>query len=138
MSPLHRIREGFKNIGELSETLTDIPGEVLGLLQQVKDGNLKVSDEIKGLPEMKKAMDRLVLALIISALSIGSAILVLANMPPKIFGVTDLEASAKWNEKVLGLKQRTIDSWQNRQEQLFGGYDLLLIVICKMKKIWQL
>lgn len=87
MSPLHRIREGVKNIGELSETLTDIPGEVLGLLQQVKDGNLKVSHEIKGLPEMKKAMDRLVLALIISALSIGSAILVLANMPPKIFGV---------------------------------------------------
>ncbi|MDF0717889.1 hypothetical protein PY092_17125 [Muricauda sp. 334s03] len=50
-------------------------------------GNLKISHQVKGLPEIKKAMDRLVLALIISALSIGSAILVLANMPPKILGV---------------------------------------------------
>lgn len=87
MSPLNSIREGFKNMGALSETLTNIPGEVLDLLQEVRDGNLKISHEIKGLPAIKKAMDRLVLALIISALSIGSAILVLANMPPKIFGV---------------------------------------------------
>ena len=50
-------------------------------------GNLKISHQVKGLPEIKKAMDRLVLALTISALSIGSAILVLANMPPKILGV---------------------------------------------------
>jgi len=64
-----------------------MPGEIMDLIQKVKKNALVINHQVDGLLKIKTSLDRLVLALIISALSIGSSILVLADMPPKVYGV---------------------------------------------------
>lgn len=86
-SPRVLLQKGITRLNNLSDTLSDIPDEISEVLKKINNNNLQVNHRIEGLPTIKKTMDKLVLALIISALSIGSAILVLADMPPRVYGV---------------------------------------------------
>ena len=87
ISPKYRILKGLKNFRNITETWTEMPGEIMDLIQKIKKNALIINHQVDGLLEIKTSLDRLVLALIISALSIGSSILVLADMPPKVYGV---------------------------------------------------
>ena len=83
--------KGIDNIKSLAESMTALPEETLDLIRKIKNNELKITHEIAGMPEMKdiikKTFDSLVLAIIIAALSIGSAILVVADIAPKIYGI---------------------------------------------------
>jgi ubiquinone biosynthesis protein len=85
------VAKGIDNIKSLAESMTALPEETLDLIRKVKNNELKITHEIAGMPEMKetlkKTFDSLVLAIIIAALSIGSAILVVADIAPKIYGI---------------------------------------------------
>lgn len=52
---------------------------------------------------MRKTINRLVYAVIIAALSIGSALLVMADMPPKINGIPLLGAIGFTLSAILGI-----------------------------------
>jgi ubiquinone biosynthesis protein len=77
----------MKDFRHLKRTWSEIPEEMLALLQKVKQEEFKLNHQLLGLSKLTKSLDRLVLALIISALSIGSSILVLADMPPKVYDI---------------------------------------------------
>jgi ubiquinone biosynthesis protein len=87
MSPRYWINKGMKDFRHLKRTWSEIPEEMLALLQKVKQEEFKLNHQLLGLSKLTKSLDRLVLALIISALSIGSSILVLADMPPKVYDI---------------------------------------------------
>lgn len=87
ISPKYLLSKGFSAINDLTESLTSLPIEVRNVLQKLNNNEVKLTHEIPALFELQKSTDRLVLAMIISALSIGSAVLVMADMPPKLFGV---------------------------------------------------
>ena len=87
MSPRYWINKGMKDFRHLKRTWSEIPEEMLVLLQKVKQEEFKLNHQLLGLSKLTKSLDRLVLALIISALSIGSSILVLADMPPKVYDI---------------------------------------------------
>ena len=99
--------KGIENIKILAESMTALPEETLDLIRKVKNNELKITHEIAGMPEMKdtikKTSDRLVLAIIISALSIGSAILVMADIAPKIYGVPVLGFLGFLISAILGI-----------------------------------
>lgn len=83
----------FQDINDLVDTL---PDDINSILKKIKDGKLVVVHEHKGLKEFQtatsKSVNRLVFAVIIAALSIGSSVLVMAKMPPLIGGIPLLGA----------------------------------------------
>ncbi|MBU2945315.1 ABC1 kinase family protein [Zobellia uliginosa] len=93
----------FQDINDLIDTL---PDDINAILKKIKDGKLVVIHEHKGLTEFQtaisKSVNRLVFAVIIAALSIGSSILVMAKMPPLINGIPLLGAIGFVLSAVLG------------------------------------
>jgi ubiquinone biosynthesis protein len=83
----YNILKRLSTVNEATEVLSSLPNDLKSLINKVKNNELTIAHEVKGITLIKNAIDRLVLAIIISALSIGSAILVMANMPPKVYGV---------------------------------------------------
>ena len=77
----------MSTVKEETEVLSSLPNDLKSLINKVKNDELTIVHEVKEITLIKNAIDRLVLAIIISALSIGSAILVMANMPPKVYGI---------------------------------------------------
>jgi len=93
----------FQDINALVDTL---PDDINAILKKIKDGKLVIIHEHKGLKEFQnatsKSVNRLVFAVIIAALSIGSAILVMAKMPPLINGIPLLGAIGFVLSAILG------------------------------------
>ncbi len=83
----------FQDMNNLIDTL---PEDVDTILKKIKEGKLVIVHKHKGLKEFQtassKAVNRLVFAVIIAALSIGSSLLVIAKMPPLVNGVPLLGA----------------------------------------------
>lgn len=90
-SPKRIFNKVVKRFEEVYDLVDNLPGDIKEILEKTKHGELKIKHEIHGLDDMRdtiqKASNRLVLAIIIAALSVGSSILVFANMPPKIYNV---------------------------------------------------
>ena len=59
-------------------------------LEKIQKNELKHKHEIIGFDKFQKTFEELILAIIISSLFVGSSILALANIPPKIFGISGL------------------------------------------------
>lgn len=93
----------FQDINDLVDTL---PDDIKTILKKIKEGKLVVVHEHKGLKEFQtttsKAVNRLVFAVIIAALSIGSSLLVMAKMPPLVNGVPLLGAIGFAVSAILG------------------------------------
>jgi ubiquinone biosynthesis protein len=83
----YNIFKHLSTVKEVTEVLSSLPNDLKSLINKVKNDELTIVHEVKEITLIKNAIDRLVLAIIISALSIGSAILVMANMPPKVYGI---------------------------------------------------
>ncbi|WP_417872785.1 ABC1 kinase family protein [Xanthomarina gelatinilytica] len=87
LSPKYTFVKGIKRLQNISELLGDLPNEIQSLVHKIKENDIEVSHKIKGVKLVANTVDRLVIAIILAALSIGSAILVLADMPPKIYNI---------------------------------------------------
>lgn len=87
LSPKYNFVKGIKRLQNISELLGNLPDEIQSLVHKIKENDIEVSHKIKGIELVASTVDRLVIAIILAALSIGSAILVLADMPPKIYNI---------------------------------------------------
>lgn len=115
MAKIGRKRFGLKQLfkknldrfQEYNELLDKLPGDITEIADKIKEGKLVIVHEHKGLNELRKslkaAFNRLVYAIIIAALSIGSALLVMADMPPKINGIPLLGAIGFILSGIIGL-----------------------------------
>ena len=107
LSMQNMLLQGLKTAKNLTETFSALPEDIGEVLQKLKNNELKITHEVNGIKEMthafKGTMDHIVLALIIAALSIGSAILVMADLPPKVYGIPVLGFAGFVISAVLGL-----------------------------------
>ncbi len=96
-----------KNFRTLYESLHSLPGDFSVLLDKIKADRFKITHKVEGLDEMRVTLqnlgNRLVYAIIIAAMSIGSSLLVMAKMPPLIFGIPLLGVFGFIISAVLGL-----------------------------------
>jgi len=87
MSPRKLIEEFYTSAHEAHLLLRDLPSEARDILTQVKQGEAKIKFEHKGLDPMLKTLDqtnnRMVFAIVLASLVIGSALIVLSGVPPK-------------------------------------------------------
>jgi ubiquinone biosynthesis protein len=72
---------------EFFQLLREIPGELREVLKNVGQGKLGIEIEHRGLDrtifELGKISDRIVSAIVLASLIIGSSIVTLSNIPPK-------------------------------------------------------
>ncbi|MCZ7621243.1 MAG: hypothetical protein M5U24_01985 [Candidatus Kuenenia sp.] len=87
-------RRIFKDIemysNELFDILKYIPKDAFEILRKIKKGTLKIEFEHQGLSkfisEMDKSSNRVSFSLVISALIIGSSLIIMADKGPLVYG----------------------------------------------------
>ena len=90
MSLKYILEKGMGKVGEFSENWLTLPSDLKRLLEKIQNNELKHRHELVGFENFQKITERLVMGLVGSSLIIGSSILVLANMPPHINGISVL------------------------------------------------
>ena len=88
LNPKRLTNKLIDKLYNLGDRLEELPEDTHSLIQKMNNNELEINHKIKGLEEIRNTINRLVIALIISSLAIGSSILVLADMPPKLWGVS--------------------------------------------------
>ena len=106
-SPKRFLKNTIKSAVEFYEMLGNLPSDMREIVRKVKNGEIKIVHEIKDFDQFQitisKASNRLVLAIIIATLSISSSLLVMANMPPRIFDIPLLGVFGFVISGILGL-----------------------------------
>ena len=76
---------------EMFELLKEIPGELREILRLTRQGRIKIEFEHRGLESLLTHLDRtsnrIAFAIVIAAQVVGSALIVLADVPPKWYGI---------------------------------------------------
>ena len=76
---------------DIMQFLRDFPAELREILMQIKQGKIKIEFEHRGLEPMLTTQDRgsyrTAFSIIVAALILGSALIVLAKIPPFLFGI---------------------------------------------------
>lgn len=97
LSPEELKKSGLKLLRTLTEALKTMPDDVQSIISKLNSGDLKVIQEVKDLPALKTMVERslsnLSLSVFLSGLLITSAILILADKPPKFNGIPILALS---------------------------------------------
>ena len=90
MNPINILKKETRKLETFSENWLTLPTDLKIILEKIQKNELKHRHEIIGFEKFQKTFEELVLAIIISSLFVGSSILALANIPPKIFGISGL------------------------------------------------
>ena len=84
-------REALGTGAEFAALLRDFPAETRDLLHLIKAGKLRIEFEHHGLAPLLNRFDqlvnRIVYGLVLASLVIGSSVVVLSNIPPKLYGL---------------------------------------------------
>jgi ubiquinone biosynthesis protein len=87
MSPQRLIEDFYHSATEASLLMRDLPAEAREMLALIKQGEAKIKFEHRGLDPMLKTFEqvnnRMVFAIVLASLVIGSALIVLSGVPPK-------------------------------------------------------
>jgi ubiquinone biosynthesis protein len=90
--PTTLAKNAIETLLQAAHTLHKAPAKVDKILKRLERGTLKIEFEHKGIEQITSELDistnRLSFSIIISALIIGSSLLIQANIKPQIFGVT--------------------------------------------------
>ncbi len=91
LNPKRIAEELLESGSELVNLLKDIPGEVRSILEQTRNGKLKIIFQHQGLDPVLSTFDRtsnrIAFAIVLAALIIGSSLMVLSGVPPKWFDI---------------------------------------------------
>ena len=90
INPINIFKKETRKLETFSENWLTLPTDLKTILEKIQKNELKHKHEIIGFEKFQKTFEELVLAIIISSLFVGSSILALANIPPKIFGISGL------------------------------------------------
>lgn len=90
-TPEHMLVNAYQSGVDLIGMLRDFPGEARELFDLIKAGRLRIEFEHRGLEPMlakhDQLVNRLVFAVVLAALIIGSSLIVHAGVPPRLFGM---------------------------------------------------
>lgn len=88
-SASNMVKEGLDTAQDMFFLLRDFPSEARDIMQLVKAGKVRIEFEHRGLePLIRKfgqTINRLVFGLVLASLIIGSSVVILSDIPPKIY-----------------------------------------------------
>jgi len=86
LSPGALAKDIYLSASELAFLLRDLPGETREIIEQIKNGRIKVELEHKGLESLLRTHDRIsnriAFAIVLASLIIGSSLIVRSGIPP--------------------------------------------------------
>lgn len=88
LDPKYLSNKALGKLYDLSDKLEEIPDDIHSLIQKVNNDELEITHNIRRLNDIKNTMSHLVVAVIASAMAVGSSILILAKMPPLLWDVS--------------------------------------------------
>ena len=84
--PINFIQNLYFTASEFSALLRDLPQDAHEIIERIKKGKIKVDIEHKGLAPMlnshERIVNRLVFAMVLASIIIGSSLIVLSKIPP--------------------------------------------------------
>ncbi len=87
-------RQAVRAAGDAVRLLTALPEDFMEVMRKVRQGRLHIEFEHTGLDpfyrEMDQVSNRLAFSILVAALILGSALLVIAHIPPYIYGISAL------------------------------------------------
>lgn len=87
-------RQAIRAAGDAVRLLTALPEDIMEVMRKVRQGRLHIEFEHTGLDPFYRSMDqvsnRLAFSILVAALILGSALLVIAHIPPYIYGISAL------------------------------------------------
>ncbi|HTR30830.1 MAG TPA: AarF/UbiB family protein [Puia sp.] len=102
------LKEGYNKLIMSGELLKEFPEDLRSLIIKLRENKLAINHKIEGLDQISikvsKSVDRLALSIIVTALCVGSAILVHANMPPKLWNIPVLGLAGFFISAILGIR----------------------------------
>lgn len=105
--PKRIFRDATEYSSELLDILKIIPKDVYEIVKKIKTGTLKIEFEHQGLSklisEMDKSSNRISFSLVISALIIGSSLIIMSNRGPLVYGFSVLGILGFVFAGILGL-----------------------------------
>ena len=106
-SPKHISKRMFKAVGDFTKFATDLPEELDLLIHKIRKGKLHIEFEHKGLEslnhELESVSKRLSLTLVLSSMIMASALIVIADIPPRTGGIPTLAYIGFILSGVLGI-----------------------------------
>ncbi|PKK89177.1 MAG: hypothetical protein CVV64_15315 [Candidatus Wallbacteria bacterium HGW-Wallbacteria-1] len=91
LSPRRLIRQTYLAAMDTVMLVKDLPFEISEIITQLKRGKVRIIYDHRGLEPMvrshEKLVDRIVFAIVLASLVIGSSLMVLSGVPPKWYGV---------------------------------------------------
>lgn len=94
LSPTYQMTKAYRTLSDLSEIVKEIPGQFSYVLKKVMKDKLKIEFVHSGLDrfirDMDKSSNRLAFALIISAIVVGSSVIMLSGKEPLLLGFPTL------------------------------------------------
>ncbi len=88
--PRRMAREAYSTLGEYRELIRHLPKQLSALIRKVLHGELQLDVVHRGLESVTRELDRLgnriTMSLVISALIVGSSLVMLSRTPPFLFG----------------------------------------------------
>ncbi len=101
LSPARRMKKLNRIYGEFERLAEVLPRRLTDMLAQMQSGKFDVHLDHRGL---EPSVNRLVLGMLVSALFLGSSLLLSHNVPPKFHDVSVLGAAGMAASLVLGLR----------------------------------
>jgi len=90
LNPQYLTNKAIDKLYDLADKLEEIPEDAHILIQKVNNNELEVTHNIRRLNDIRDTIGHLVVAVIVSAMAVGSSILILAKMPPLLWDVSVL------------------------------------------------
>lgn len=91
LSPIELLRAVYSSGKDIGHILQDMPNDVKDIMDLLKAGRIRIEFEHRGLEPMLRTHIRLVnsivFAVILASLVVGSSLVVLAGIPPKIYDI---------------------------------------------------
>ncbi|RJR33085.1 MAG: 2-polyprenylphenol 6-hydroxylase [Desulfobacteraceae bacterium] len=91
LHPKRVVEDIYDSGSDLLHLIKEIPGEVRNILRQARDGKIKIEFEHRGLESMLTTHDRIsnriAFAIVLASLVIGSSLIVVADIPPRWYGI---------------------------------------------------
>ncbi len=89
--PSNLMKDLYFNLTDVLSLLKNMPSEMISLLEQLKMGQLKIEFEHVGLETLsstlKYTVNKLISAIILASLIIGSSVIIHSNIPPIFMGI---------------------------------------------------
>lgn len=89
--PMHLANESIEMFQDLFFLLRDLPSETRDIIQLIKAGRVRIEFAHIGLDPMLRKFDQIVIrtvfGLVLASLIVGSSIVILSNIPPKLYGL---------------------------------------------------